>query len=51
MVFLKVITVSGGLRLLQMVGNMFFLKVAPMKGVLRSGRKSKLSLRFIGPTT
>ncbi|XP_038874941.1 uncharacterized protein LOC120067454 [Benincasa hispida] len=26
-----------------------FLKLAPMKGVLRFGRKEKLSLRFIGP--
>ena len=31
------------------VGDKVFLKVAPMKGVLRFGRKSKLSPRFIGP--
>ena len=31
------------------VGDMVFLKVAPMKGVLRFGRKGKLSPRFIGP--
>ena len=31
------------------VGDKVFLKVAPMKGVLRSGRKGKLSPRFIGP--
>ena len=30
-------------------GDPVFLKVAPMKGVLRFGRKGKLSLRFIGP--
>src|ERR1051325_4813463 len=31
------------------VGNMVFLKVVPLKGVLRFGRKEKLSPRFIGP--
>ncbi|XP_024926286.1 uncharacterized protein LOC112490565 [Ziziphus jujuba] len=28
---------------------MVFLKVAPMKGVMRFGEKGKLSLRFVGP--
>jgi len=31
------------------VGNMVFLKVAPMKGVMRFGQKGKLSPRYIGP--
>ena len=31
------------------VGNMVFLKVASIKGVLRFGCKGKLSPRFIGP--
>ena len=31
------------------VGGMVFLRVVPMKGVLRFGRKGKLSQRFIGP--
>ena len=31
------------------VGDMVFLKVAPMKGVMRFGVKGKLSPRFIGP--
>ena len=31
------------------MGGKVFLKVAPMKGVLRFGRKGKLSPRFIGP--
>ncbi|TYK27113.1 hypothetical protein E5676_scaffold478G00020 [Cucumis melo var. makuwa] len=31
------------------VGDMVFLKVAPMKGVLRFEKKGKLSLRFVGP--
>ena len=31
------------------VGDMVFLKVTPMKGVLRFGRKGKLGPRFIGP--
>ena len=30
-------------------GDPMFLKVAPMKGILRFGRKGKLSPRFIGP--
>ncbi|XP_059302182.1 uncharacterized protein LOC132054138 [Lycium ferocissimum] len=31
------------------VGDKVFLKVSPMKGVMRFGRKGKLSPRFIGP--
>ena len=31
------------------VGDKVFLKVSPMKGILRFGRKGKLSPRFIGP--
>ncbi|KAL0553952.1 hypothetical protein IC582_007856 [Cucumis melo] len=31
------------------VGDMVFLKVAPMKGVLRFVKKGKLSPRFVGP--
>jgi hypothetical protein len=31
------------------VGEKVFLKVAPMKGVLRFGKKGKLRPRFIGP--
>ncbi|KAL4022825.1 hypothetical protein IC575_016571 [Cucumis melo] len=31
------------------VGDMVFLKVAPMKGVLRFEKKGKLSSRFVGP--
>ncbi|KAL5563983.1 hypothetical protein UlMin_033730 [Ulmus minor] len=31
------------------VGDSVFLKVAPMKGVMRFGKKGKLSSRFIGP--
>ncbi|KAL0556496.1 hypothetical protein IC582_005010 [Cucumis melo] len=31
------------------MGNMVFLKVAPMKGVLRFEKKRKLSPRFVGP--
>ncbi|KAL4035263.1 hypothetical protein IC575_003944 [Cucumis melo] len=31
------------------VGDMVFLKVAPMKGVLRFTKKGKLSPRFVGP--
>ncbi|PON31376.1 LOW QUALITY PROTEIN: Chromo domain containing protein [Parasponia andersonii] len=31
------------------VGDKVFLKVAPMKGVMRFGKKGKLSPRFIGP--
>ena len=32
------------------VGDHVFLKVAPMRGVLRFGKKGKLSPRFIGPS-
>ncbi|XP_070012215.1 uncharacterized protein [Nicotiana sylvestris] len=32
-----------------MVGDKVFLKVLPMKGVMRFGKKEKLSPRFIGP--
>jgi len=31
------------------VGEHVFLRVSPMKGILRFGRKGKLCLRFIGP--
>ena len=31
------------------VGNHVFLKVSPMKSVMRFGRKRKLSPRFVGP--
>ncbi|XP_075494739.1 uncharacterized protein LOC142532304 [Primulina tabacum] len=31
------------------VGDHVFVKVAPMKGVMRFGKKGKLSPRFIGP--
>ena len=31
------------------VGDMVFLKVAPMKGVLRFEKKGKLSPHFVGP--
>ena len=31
------------------IGDPVFLKVASMKGVLRFGRKGKLSPKFIGP--
>lgn len=31
------------------VGDYEFLKVSPWKGVLRFGKKGKLSPRFIGP--
>ena len=31
------------------VGNHVFLKVSPTKGVMRFGKKGKLSPRFIGP--
>ena len=30
-------------------GDMVFIKVAPMKGVMRFGRKGKLSPRYVGP--
>ena len=32
-----------------MVGDRVWLRVSPMKGVMRFGRKGKLSPRFIGP--
>ncbi|XP_075087713.1 uncharacterized protein LOC142169710 [Nicotiana tabacum] len=32
-----------------MIGDKVFLKVSPMKGVMRFGKKGKLSPRFIGP--
>ena len=31
------------------IGNQVFLKVSPMKGVVRFGKKGKLSLRYGGP--
>ncbi|KAL5564016.1 hypothetical protein UlMin_033763 [Ulmus minor] len=31
------------------IGEKVFLKIAPMKGVMRFGKKGKLSPRFIGP--
>jgi hypothetical protein len=31
------------------VGDLVFLKVSPMRGVMRFGKKGKLSPRFIGP--
>ena len=31
------------------VGDKVFLKIAPMKGIMRFGKKGKLSPRFIGP--
>ena len=31
------------------VDDWFFLKVLPMKGVMRFGKKGKLSPRYIGP--
>ena len=31
------------------VGNRVFLKVSPLRGVMRFGKKGKLSPRFIGP--
>ena len=31
------------------VGDYFFLKVSPMRGVVRFGKKGKLSPRFVGP--
>ena len=30
-------------------GDLVFLKVSPMKGVIRFGKKGKLALRYIGP--
>ena len=32
-----------------MVGDHVFLKVSPMKGVMRFGKKGKLAPRYIGP--
>ena len=32
-----------------LVGDWVFLKVSPMKGVMRFGKKGKLSPRYIGP--
>jgi hypothetical protein len=31
------------------VGDQVFLKVSPMKGVMRFSKKGKLSLRYVGP--
>jgi len=31
------------------VGDFVFLKISPMKGVIRFGNRGKLSPRFIGP--
>ena len=31
------------------VGDFFFIKVAPMKGIIRFKKKGKLSPRYIGP--
>jgi hypothetical protein len=31
------------------VGDHVFLKVSPMRGVVRFGKKGKLSHRFVGP--
>ena len=31
------------------MGDMVFLKVSPWKGVIRFGKKGKLSPRYIGP--
>ena len=31
------------------VGDQVYLKISPMKGVMRFGRKEKLSLRYVGP--
>ena len=30
-------------------GDLVFLKVSPMKGVMRFGKKGKLTPRYIGP--
>ena len=32
-----------------MVGDLVFLKVSPMRGVVRFGKKGKLALRYVGP--
>ena len=31
------------------IRDMVFIRVAPMKGVMRFGKKGKLSLRYVGP--
>ena len=31
------------------VGDLVFLKVSPMRGVMRFGKKGKLAPRFVGP--
>ena len=31
------------------IGDMVFIRVAPMKGVMRFGKKGKLSPRYVGP--
>jgi hypothetical protein len=31
------------------VGELVYLKVSPMQGVMRFGNKSKLSQRYVGP--
>ena len=31
------------------VGEQVYLKISPMKGVMRFGRKGKLRLRYVGP--
>ena len=31
------------------VGDQVYLKISPMKGVMRFGRKGKLSPRYVGP--
>src|SRR5688572_27345128 len=31
------------------VGDLVYLKVSPMKGVMRFGKKGKLSPRYVGP--
>ena len=31
------------------VGDHVYLKISPMKGVIRFGRKGKLSPRYVGP--
>ena len=30
-------------------GDLVFLKISPMKGVMRFGKKGKVALRYIGP--
>ena len=32
-----------------MVGDLVFLKVSPMRGVVRFGKKGKLAPRYVGP--